>query len=396
MTGSLAERNLLGALLMDNRNVRTIEGLVSGADFADGSMGDVFDRVCQLVVRSEPADAVVVSDGLSRWGIRGINHAEPMTWVGADVLPWAAAEYAQAVRADAVRRGLAEVANILHDQRGDLGSPVDVASKGMSMLSALIDGASTGLLRTKTLAEVLAGEDAYDWVIDGLLERRDRLVITGAEGAGKTTFVRQLAVLSAAGIHPLKFTRINPVRVLVVDAENTERQWRRAVRWTVQQAQKHGAVDPVDQVHIVAGKRIDITRGSHLGEIHRLIDHHKPDVVFIGPLYKLVPKAINSDDDAAPLIVALDSLRDRDVALVMEAHAGHAVGYSGERDLRPRGSSALLGWPEFGFGLRPVPDDPDMVSVVRWRGDRDQRDWPRHMRRGGEWPWVPSISPQDQ
>ena len=76
---------------------------------------------------------------------------------------------------------------------------------------------------------------------------------------------------------------MTPVRVLVVDAENTEKQWRRAVRWTVHRAREVGAQDPGQHVQITAGKRIDITRGSHLGEIHRLLDEHNPDIVFIAP-----------------------------------------------------------------------------------------------------------------
>ena len=71
-----------------------------------------------------------------------------------------------------------------------------------------------------------------------------------------------------------------------------------------------------------------------------------------------------------------------------EAHAGHATTKGGDRDLRPRGSSALMGWPEFGFGLALDPDEPDLAHLVRWRGDRDQRDWPISLRRGGEWPWT--------
>ena len=51
-----------------------------------------------------------------------------------------------------------------------------------------------------------------------------------------------------------------------------------------------------------------------------------------------------------------------------------------------------MGWPEFGMGLRPVEDDDSMVSVVKWRGDREVRDWPSRLRRGvdGEMPWVPT------
>ncbi|GIT80205.1 hypothetical protein LLS1_18740 [Leifsonia sp. LS1] len=390
MTGSEAERNLLGAVLSDNRQLREIFDLVSGRDFEDGRLGDVFEQIVRRVSGGERTDAVVVSDALAEWGIRGINHAEPFTWVGADVYPHLAADYARAVRNDAVRRGVENTAEVMRRMLFENHQPVDAASKGLVMLTDLVDGTSSGQLRTKLLSEVMEGDDSYDWVIDGLLERRDRLVITGGEGAGKTTFVRQLALLSAAGIHPLFFHPIEPVNVLVVDAENTEKQWRRAIRPLAGAAAQMGSVDPLSAINMVAGTRIDITQGSHLGEIHRLIDQHEPDVVFIGPLYKLVTGAITNDDDAAPLIVALDSLRDRGVALVMEAHAGHAKGVGGERDLRPRGSAALLGWPEFGFGLQKHEEDEHLARLVRWRGDREERGWPAYLRHGITWPWVPA------
>ncbi len=147
-------------------------------------------------------------------------------------------------------------------------------------------------------------------------------------------------------------------------------------------ARTYGTVDPGKQVLVSAGTRLDLTRQADLDQVHRLMDQHKPKLLYIGPLYKLLARAINSDDDAAPLIVALDGLRERGVSLLMEAHAGHGKSLGGERDLRPRGSSALLGWPEFGLGLRPIEDDPGMVAVVHWRGDRDERDWPKHLRRG--------------
>jgi hypothetical protein len=384
VTGTQAERNLLGALMLDPGQFARIEGLVSGMDFLDRRLGVIFDQMGQLASRGDYLDPAIVNSMLPDWDVRGLD-AEPFTWT-TDTYKFAAPEYARAVRTDAVRH---ESRNVIESFGAELASglsPMDATTK------ALTDGHSTGMLQTKTLAEILAGSDAYDWVVPGLLERKDRLIVTGPEGSGKTTFVRQLAVLAAAGIHPTTFQRIDPVRVLVVDAENTERQWRRAVRWSARRAREVGVVDPGQAINIVAGNRIDITRGSHLSEIHRLIDRHTPDILFIGPLYKLVPKAINNDDDAAPLIVGLDSLRERNIALVMEAHAGKSTGTSGERDLRPRGSAALLGWPEFGFGLRPDPDnvgDGHVVAVSRWRGDRDERDWPRRMERGTSWPWEP-------
>ena len=391
MTGSHAERNLIGAVILDPRQFRSVRDLVSGADFENPNMGDVFAGIGDMVARGLPVDHITVVNQWPAWGIRGIESNEVFEWTGAEVYTQAATEYAHAVRDSSVRRGLKAIMGMVLTGVSDSGtSPLDIAAIASTALEGLRAGSTSGELVAKPLAEILAGEDAYDWIIPGLLERQDRLVLTGAEGAGKTTWVRQMAVLAAAGIHPTTFAPIDPVNVLVVDAENTERQWRRAVRWMSTRAAEIGAADPRLSMHITAGKRIDVTRGSHLGEIHRLVDLHKPDVLFIGPLYKLVPKAITNDDDASPLIVALDSLRERGLALIMEAHAGKANGSDGERNLAPRGSAALMGWPEFGLGLRHNPDDPKLVDVVRWRGDRDERDWPTRMYKGGDWPWTPA------
>jgi replicative DNA helicase len=390
MTGTQVERNLLGALIRDPLQVGRVHGMVGSVDFSDARLGVVFDGIVERLSRGDAVDAAIVDTALAGWGVRGLD-TEPFQWADPSVYAFAAPEYAQGVRADAVRRESRNVANTMQEDLAAGADPMDAASAALNRLQTLVDGHSTGMLQTKTLAEILSGSDAYDWVIPGLLERKDRLIVTGPEGSGKTTFVRQLAVLAAAGIHPTTFEPIDPVKVLVVDAENTERQWRRAVRWSTRRAREVGVVDPALAINIVAGNRIDITRGSHLSEIHRLIDRHKPDVLFIGPLYKLVSKAINNDDDAAPLIVALDSLRERDIALVMEAHAGKAASSLGERDLRPRGSAALLGWPEFGFGLRPDPEMVGYVDIQKWRGDRDERNWPKKMKRGEQWPWEPIV-----
>jgi len=391
MTGSPAERAVLGSILMDSKVYRFAAEVVSADDFEDQRLGAIFAGMGRLLSTGAPVTAVTVGNHFPEWQIRGIDPTEVWTWT--DDVPYAQAvtEFGVAVRDAAIRRGLRSVGQSIMANATNPGfaSP-DAVSSAITELERLRSSAATSMFVARKLADILDGSDEYDWIIPDLLERKDRLILTGGEGAGKTTFVRQLAILAAAGIHPTTFQKIKPVRVLVVDAENTERQWRRAVRVMVRDAAQQGSVDPAQTVHVMASHRIDITKEQHLGEIHRLVDLHKPDVLFIGPLYKLVPKAINNDDDAAPLIVALDSLRERDIALVMEAHAGKGTGGDGERDLRPRGSSALLGWPEFGMGLR-VTDDPsgNQVQLMRWRGDRDVRDFPKFMRRGHLWPWMP-------
>ena len=393
MTGSPAERSLLGALLLDATQHRTVTGLVSDIDFEDGRLGMIFARLIDHAVKGSTVTIETVEDHFGDWGVLGLPRGVAFEWTDPDkVIAYEAPAYARSVRMESVRRSLRRMTAAVNENVQVGQSPLDVATRALSDLTKVIDGAASGTLESKSLAEILKGSDSYDWVIPNLLERSDRVIVTGPEGSGKTTWCRQIAVLSAAGIHPTTFQQIAPVRVLVIDAENTERQWRRAVRWYASAAAGTFGNDPTHNVEIVAGKRLDITRGSHLGEIHRLVDRHKPDLLYIGPLYKLVSGAITNDDDASPLIVALDGLRDRGLTLLMEAHAGKGLGEGGSRDLRPRGSAALLGWPEFGLGLRPDPNVKGTVDVGRWRGDRDERAWPTRLMRAQSWPWVPVES----
>lgn len=251
-------------------------------------------------------------------------------------------------------------------------------------------------LSPKTLGEILDLSFEENWVIPGLFEAGDRLIVTGVEGGGKSVFLRQLSIMAAAGVDPFSLAPIAPVKVLVVDTENSERQWSRMAKYVTSLAESHGTRSPKDHVVVNAGSRIDLGVPADVNQVHKLIDEHQPDLLQIGPLYKLVSKEITNDNDAAPLIETLDSFRERGLVLTMEAHAGFA-GKSG-KDLRPVGSSAFLRWPEFGRGLLPTEDNPEFVDFVKWRGDREQRAWPSGFRRGwqGELPWVPLRGDQDE
>lgn len=395
MIGTVAERNLLASVIANSRVYKMTEGMVNRADFTDGRMGIMYEQIGVMLSSGESVGIVEVTAKFPEWGIRGLEFVDVVQWETPDTYAFGATSYAGAVRTDALRRVASQMGQQLIMDAKDGGvAPAELLTNVRGQIDTAIDGAVTGKLNAKTLAEILDGSDHYDWVIPGLLERQDRLILTGAEGAGKTTLARQVCVMAAAGLHPLNrdidvhgrstAQMIQPVRVLVIDAENTEKQWRRATRHTAKLAAADGVLDPGQEMHVVAGHRIDVTRGVHLGEIHRLVDQHKPDLLYIGPLYKITHGAIMTDDDAAPLLVALDSLRERGLALLMEAHAAKGDGH-GTRDLRPRGSAALMGWPEFGLGLHPFDDGS--VELKRWRGDRDQRGWPTILERGIDWPW---------
>lgn len=383
-----AERAVVGAALLQPDTIRFVLDHCTPDDFHDYRLSRVFDLIIGHRSARLGVDEVTIAKAAGDAGLEGVDPVWLFDLRAATPTASNAAFYAKIVHEGAVRRRM-RAAGTRMVQLADSDGPLNEALSGARTEWEAVQSSIGVHLTAKALGEVLAGSDEYDWLIPNLLERQDRVIITGGEGAGKSTFVRQVGVMASAGVHPTLGTSIDPLRVLVIDAENTEKQWRRAVRTLTLQARLRGSADPEQRLHLACSPRIDITTDRDLGSIHRLVDDHNPDLLLVGPLYKLVPRAINNDDDAAPLIAALDTLRDRGLALVMEAHAGHALDHDGNRNLRPRGSAALLGWPEFGLGIAKDHDDQSgtLFHLVRWRGDRDERAWPKTLRRGGTWPW---------
>lgn len=399
---ALAERYVIGSMLRDPRVLRDVQAEVVPGDFEDGRLGAIYAGVLRMATEREPIDYLTVSERLAGWDVRGLGLTELAAW--ADGVPSAssAGYYARLIRDAAIRRAVGAEAERLTAASTGTGPDAGVVlMEAIERLQALRDRDGDTAAGVRTLRDVLGvpeDADRYDWVIPDVLERSDRLMLTGSEGGGKSTMLRQIVVLAAAGVHPFTFKPMPPVRCLVIDAENSERQWRRAVRGMADRAAMQGARDPRDFVALECSPKTDVTHATTLGRIHRRIDDHAPDLVLIGPLYRLVGgKPIDKDTEVAPVLGALDSIRDRGVAMLIEAHAGHASSQTGVRDLRPRGSSALLGWPEFGLGLRrdkgerQGPDRSPRFSLVRWRGDRDVRDFPTRFTRGTSWPWEPTV-----
>jgi len=411
-----AERAVVGDCIMAPHNVRSVAGFVSPADFADPRLGQVFGLIVGMASAHGPeavTQLTVVEEIRRRLADpEQANRKHHAAWLdfadlasiithGFSGIP---ETHARMVRDAAIGR---EVAAFCRRNLNAVESGQDphlITAQLVEGAKSIRDGSQTKGLKSRLLADVFADEDpGYDWLIPGLLERLDRLMYTGGEGAGKSTFGRQVALSAAAGLHPFKDERFKPVRVTIVDVENSEVQWRRKARGISLAVRSITGTDPSRMIELCCTGRLDITKPDGIGAVHSLLDEKPCDLLLIGPLYKLVPRAITSDDDAAPLLAALDSIRERadGPALMMEAHAGHTVGAGGERNYRPRGSSALLGWPEFGFGFATDQKDPARVEVIRWRGDRDERDWPKAMRRGGTLPWTddrdePSQAEQEE
>jgi Bifunctional DNA primase/polymerase, N-terminal/AAA domain len=230
--------------------------------------------------------------------------------------------------------------------------------------------------------------EPYDWLVPGLLERGDRLIVTGAEGYGKSTLFRQVAVAAAAGHNPLAIppypTHHDPINVLLVDCENTHRQVRREAPRAL------GALSDVEAIGDrlwlalrTGGLVLDDPRDSlqHRAWLRACVGAVTTDLLLIGPLYKVLGGDPYGEQESRQLALFFDKLReDFDIAIAIEAHAPHG-------SKRPFGWSGWKRWPEFGFHLT------EEGQFMAFRGARDgERCWPAALRRGGEgnWPWLPT------
>lgn len=232
--------------------------------------------------------------------------------------------------------------------------------------------------------------DTYDWLIEGMLERGERMMVVAAEGAGKTTLARQVAILSGAGIHPFTYHEIEPVRTLMVDLENPEKIIRRQSRRILEAIEYHYPPRKVQAQLFTKPNGLNIFTAHDRELLERQIEATQPELLVLGPIYKSFIDPGNKTSSALVTEVAmyLDHLRvTYDIALWLEHHAPLGNALTG-RDLRPADSAVWMRWPEFGFALALDP-----TSTVReyefkqWRGPRDVRTWPKRLVRGALFPF---------
>lgn len=381
------EEAVIGACLIEPEVIREAVKYVMPSDFATWQGEQIFQAIIDLHSMRQPVDVVTVATRLATNGSK-VDPGELHRVVNDTPSASSVGYYAEQVADSSTRRRLARTGHKLVQDAADAAlTPGTSLQQAIGELKGIRDDAPMSTLKGTSLDELMAQADTYNWCIKGLFEVGDRLILTAGEGGGKSMLTFQMAIFSAFGIHPFWLTRIAPVDVVIFDRENSDRRWRRKARPIYDAAKAVGAPQP-GAVYIENDiySSFDITKDRSLSYLHKILDQHPCKLLVLGPLYKLVPRAINTDDDAAPLLAALDTLRERGCTIITEAHAGH----NRKDDLHPVGSSAFLRWPEFGIGLRADKDTEGRWELERWRGDREERSFPLAMMRGASpaVPWV--------
>lgn len=254
-------------------------------------------------------------------------------------------------------------------------------------------------LRPLIWADKLVAEPEPDqnWVVPGFLERGDRLILTGGEGQGKSTLMRQIGIQAALGINPFTLFPMPRQRVIIMDFENPREATKKELAKICEQAE----VEVPGEPWLAIGSwpsGIDLARVDEEILFKQLVKDFSPDLITGGPLYKLTDASLADEQASRALSAALDRLRsDVGFALCIEAHQiqetqaydNKARKWVQYRAARPFGSSLWRRWPEFGLCLF------NDGTLYHWRTDRQQRDWPARLTRSeepGSWLWHPGLA----
>lgn len=228
------------------------------------------------------------------------------------------------------------------------------------------------------------------------VDRPDGMFVFGREciPTHNTRLLWQIAMCVASGVNPFRTElRIDPQRVLVIDLEVGRGIRARGFRGLLEHADQAGLDSSLIRVWSrPAG--LDLRTPEGQADLSAAVRAHRPRLITGGPMYKMGLAEADGPGDFKAVSDALDRVRERhQCALVLEQHAPMAQAGK-PRLLRPMGSVLWTQWPEFGKGLRPVPDQPHTYDLPNFREDRETgRDWPTRLswRRGYGWPWEASY-----
>lgn len=394
-----AEQWLLSAMMQSS-------AAVDAAMEAGWEPGHMFRPAHQEIARAivllfatdAAADPITLAEWIRRdGGFRGSFQPKYLTDLyGLPALPDHAATYAVRVREAAGERRLAELGTRTTDLARNRGtmSLAEAVAQVQAGLDKVI-GEEPEKSRPLSVAEFLARPEpeaftGLEWVILGLLEAGERVIVGSEEGSGKSVLGLQVAMCAAAGLHPFLATAIPPVRALYVDLENRMRTLKRRLRRGEELAARTGTWDPARFAVFHDQNGIDLRRAEGQHRLMQAIRNHRPNLIVAGPMYQMGLDDEQAKGDHKAVKDFWGRAVDRSgAALWLETHPPLAGTRTG-RVQRPFGSAIWTHWPEFGIWLAETEKGSGRYRLGRFRKDREtDRSWPDEIwwRSGHGWPW---------
>ncbi|HZP44829.1 MAG TPA: replicative DNA helicase [Candidatus Binataceae bacterium] len=218
-----AEQSVLGAILLDNDAINQALEILTAEDFYRETHREIFRAMVSLVDRSQPVDAITLSDALRSSGMLEAAGGAGYIAELAAIVPTAAniAHYARIVREKAVLRSLASTATAIaagaYEAPGDVDQYLDQAEHQIFEISERrirqsfhsmneVTRASIALLerlyeRKEMVTGVPTGFTDLDRLTAGF-QPSELIILAARPSMGKTALALNLATYAATAADP--------------------------------------------------------------------------------------------------------------------------------------------------------------------------------------------------
>ena len=209
-----AEQSVLGSMLIDNRCVADVIGILQPADFYVKQNAEIYETIYTMFNFSEPIDPVTVLNKLKERGLADERTGDYLVQL-MDVTPTAAyaVQYANIVHEKALLRALAQAADdiaaTVTEGVGTADEILDVAEKKIYAIRKGNTGDTLQKIGTvlvdvySHLSELAASGEAFPGLPTGMrdldktiggLNKSDLLLIAARPGMGKTSIALNIAL----------------------------------------------------------------------------------------------------------------------------------------------------------------------------------------------------------
>lgn len=182
----VAERNLLGAMLVSSAAIDVAHRLVTADEFYAVAHKTTFATCVDLWLSGTAVDFVSVSEANRRLDpdVPRLTSAEMRDMQAVGIGERAVTRYAEIVADHAALRQLQSIGQRIHDAARDLAEPAELVEEAKGW----IDSAYTPTGDEPPGPDIdtfLAEKIHTDWLVPDFLERGERVILTGGEGRGK-------------------------------------------------------------------------------------------------------------------------------------------------------------------------------------------------------------------
>lgn len=300
-----AERAVLGAILLNNLAFGGVQRILAAGDLFCQRHQRIFRAMERLSERGTKIDLVTIKDELGRQG--GLEAAGGPAYISSlvDGVPRSTNvdSYARIVKQKANLRALIGCATGIQHAASGEGSVEQILATAFESLSHIRGRASNSVLVPLDLSRLHEVPEDPPYVLPGWFCHGDLAGLVAEGGKGKSNLVMDLAV-AAANCGPFLGLHVEgaPLRVLMVDAENSSRLIARRLRRLALGRGIDLAQVAAMPLRYLTASTLDLDDPGALAELLSEVKEFRPDLITVDSLIRFHRRKENDNAEMAAFI----------------------------------------------------------------------------------------------